>query len=158
AELEEEIKQLTAQIEDYAKQAGVTADELKRLRADKAKQLAELKVYQDLINQLKKLVDAGTIQLEFRKGMLVGKLASAILFDSGKTELKTEGQSALADLAAALKTVGDRDFLVSGHTDNVPIKTARFKSNWELSTARAVEVVKYMIESGMDPIHIGAAG
>ncbi|MEZ4450819.1 MAG: OmpA family protein [Nannocystaceae bacterium] len=158
AELEEEIKQLTAQIDDYARKAGVSAEELKKLREEKAKQLAELKVYQDLINQLKKLVDAGTIQLEFRKGMLVVKLSNAILFDSGKTELKPEGQAAIGELAQALQTVGDRDFLVSGHTDNVPIKTARFKSNWELSTARAVEVVKHMIDSGMNPLHVGAAG
>ncbi|MCA9635698.1 MAG: OmpA family protein [Myxococcales bacterium] len=158
AQLEAEMKELESQIDDLARKAGITQAELEELRKEKAKRLAELQVYKDLFGQLKKLVDAGTIQVEFRKGMLVVKLASAILFDSGKTELKTEGQTALAELATALRTVGDRDFLVSGHTDNVPIKTARFKSNWELSTARAVEVVKFMIEQGMSPVHIGAAG
>ncbi|MBK8260788.1 MAG: OmpA family protein [Nannocystis sp.] len=158
AELEGSIKQLESQIDDLARKAGMTAQELEELRKEKAKRLAELQVYKDLFGRLKSLVDAGTIQVEFRKGMLVVKLASAILFDSGKTELKGEGQQALTDLSVALKTVGDREFLVAGHTDNIPIKTARFKSNWELSTSRAIEVVRYMVEQGMDPVHIAPAG
>jgi chemotaxis protein MotB len=52
----------------------------------------------------------------------------------------------------------DRRFLVVGHTDNVPIKTAAFASNWELSTARAVEVVQILIKEGMNPKSLSAAG
>ena len=153
-----EIKVLEEQNSDLAKKAGATAEELKALRAEKAKRNAELQVYKDLFGKLKALVDAGTIQVEFRKGRLVVKLASSILFDSGKTELKPEGQTALANLAAALKSLNDREFLVAGHTDNVPIKTAKFKNNWDLSTARAVEVVQYLISQGMTSKNIGAAG
>jgi chemotaxis protein MotB len=156
--LSTEIKVLEEQNADLAKKAGATADELKALRAEKAKRNAELQVYKDLFGKLKALVDAGTIQVEFRKGRLVVKLASSILFDSGKTELKPEGQTALANLATALKSLNDREFLVAGHTDNVPIKTARFKNNWDLSTARAVEVVQYLISQGMTSKNIGAAG
>lgn len=153
-----EIKVLEEQNADLAKKAGATAEELKALRAEKAKRNAELQVYKDLFGKLKALVDAGTIQVEFRKGRLVVKLASSILFDSGKTELKAEGQTALTNLAAALKSLNDREFLVAGHTDNVPIKTAKFKNNWDLSTARAVEVVQYLISQGMTSKNIGAAG
>ncbi len=156
--LSNEIKVLEDQNADLAKKAGATAEELKALRAEKAKRMAELQVYKDLFGKLKALVDAGTIQVEFRKGRLVVKLASSILFDSGKTELKPEGQTALANLAAALKSLNDREFLVAGHTDNVPIKTAKFKNNWDLSTARAVEVVQYLISQGMTSKNIGAAG
>lgn len=156
--LENDIQVLTAQNDDLARKAGATQEELKALRAEKAKRLAELQVYKDLFGKLKALVDAGTIQVEFRKGRLVVKLASSILFDSGKTELKPEGQTALGNLAAALKSLNDREFLVAGHTDNVPIKTARFKTNWDLSTARAVEVVQYLISQGMTSKNIGAAG
>ncbi len=158
AELEEEIKQLNSQIDDLAKKAGIVKKELDELRAEKAKRLAELKVYRDLFARLKALVDAGTIKVEFRKGRLVVKMASEILFASGKTELKEEAFATLTELSSALSQVKDRDFLVAGHTDNVPIKTARFKSNWELSTARAVSVVKYLIEQGFPTDHIGAAG
>jgi chemotaxis protein MotB len=57
-----------------------------------------------------------------------------------------------------LSTVGDRDFLVAGHTDNVPIRTALFPSNWELSTRRAVEVVHILVAQGMSPKVLAAAG
>ena len=156
--LSNEIKVLEEQNADLAKKAGATAEELKALRAEKVKRMAELQVYKDLFGKLKALVDAGTIQVEFRKGRLVVKLASGILFDSGKTELKAEGQAALTGLATALKTLNDREFLVAGHTDNVPIKTSKFKNNWDLSTARAVEVVQFLIGQGMSPKNIGAAG
>ncbi|HLT37584.1 MAG TPA: OmpA family protein, partial [Enhygromyxa sp.] len=68
-----------------------------------------------------------------------------------------EGQQALAQLVAPLKEV-NREWIVAGHTDNVPIKTAKFSSNWQLSTARATEVVNYMIDNGMPADRIGAAG
>jgi chemotaxis protein MotB len=147
ADLESEKRALEAQIGDLAKKAGVTAKELEELRKEK-----------DLIAQLKGLVDAGTIKLGIRKGRLVVQLADAILFDSGKTELKPEGQTALTQLAAALTTVGNRDFVIAGHTDNVPIRSKRFRDNWELSTARAVEVVTFLTANGMKPTNLGAAG
>ncbi|MBC8069464.1 MAG: OmpA family protein [Deltaproteobacteria bacterium] len=158
AELEGELTQLNAQIGDLAKQQGLSSKELAELRAEKAKRDAELKVYKDLFGKLKALVDAGTIEVMFRKGRMVVKLSDAILFDSGKTKLRPEGLAAVQQLVPALKSVGDREFLIAGHTDNVPIKTARFKSNWELSTARAVVMVDTMIESGYPPGQLGAAG
>lgn len=158
AQLEGENAQLTAQIDDLAKQQGLSSKELAELRAEKAKRDAELKVYKDLFSKLKALVDAGTIEVMFRKGRMVVKLSDAILFDSGKTKLRPEGLAAVQQLAPALKSVGDREFLVSGHTDNIPIKTARFKSNWELSTARAVVMVDTLIENGYPAAQLGAAG
>ena len=157
AELEEEVRQLEKQIEDLAAKAGTTAKELAELRAEKAKREKELLVYKNLFDQLKALVDAGTIQVGFRKGRMVVQLSNAILFDSGKSKLRPEGEEAIASLAPALKSV-DREFLVSGHTDNIPIKTARFPSNWELSTARAVSVVKSLIDAGYPSNKVGAAG
>ena len=136
----------------------MTAKELAELRAEKAKRDAELKVYKDLFARLKALVDAGTIEVAFRKGRMIVKLSEAILFDSGKIKLKSEGEAAIAQLVPALKSVGDREFIVAGHTDNVPIKTARFRSNWELSTSRSVVFVNQMISQGYPAQQLGAAG
>ncbi len=158
AELEEEIRQLEAQIDQLAKEAGVTKAELDELRKEKAKREKELAVYKNLFAELKALVEAGTIKVVFRKGRLVVELASSILFDSGKASLSDAGREALTKLAKALASVKGRDFIVAGHTDNMPMRGARYKSNWELSTARAVEVVTHLIEQGMPPKHIGAAG
>ncbi|MEX1363453.1 MAG: OmpA family protein [Nannocystaceae bacterium] len=157
AELDNEVVQLEKQIEDLAAKAGTTAKELAELRAEKAKREKELLVYKNLFDQLKALVDAGTIQVGFRKGRLVVQLSNAILFDSGKSKLRDEGTATIASLAPALQSV-DREFLVAGHTDNIPIKTARFPSNWELSTARSVSVVKGLIEAGYPSNKLGAAG
>ena len=157
AELEGEIAQLNEQIKDLAEKAGVTEKELAELRAEKAKREKELAVYRNLFASLKKMVDAGTIKVGFREGRLVVELDDAILFDSGRSELKEEGQAALTQLVAPLKEV-DREWIVAGHTDNVPIKTAKFSSNWQLSTARAIEVVGYMVENGMPADRMGAAG
>ncbi len=57
-----------------------------------------------------------------------------------------------------LKTLPNRNFQVAGHTDNVPIKSKKFRSNWDLSTARAVEVTNFMIGAGMEPKRLSAAG
>ena len=80
------------------------------------------------------------------------------MFESGRTDVKPDGKAALARVAQALATVPDRDFLVAGHTDNVPIHTELFPSNWELSTARAVEVVKLLVDKGVKPEVLAAAG
>ncbi len=103
-------------------------------------------------------MDAGTIKLKFRKGRLTVELANAILFDSGSAKLKKEGKQALADLAVALKKAGQREFLIAGHTDNIPMKSAKFANNWELSSGRAITVVKELEENGMNPKMLGAAG
>jgi len=157
AELEGEIAQLDSQIKDLAAKAGMTERELAELRAEKAKREKELQVYRDLFASLKKMVEAGTIKVGFREGRLVVELDDAILFDSGRAALKKTGQEAIGDLVEPLKKV-NRDWVVAGHTDNVPIKTARFNSNWELSSARAIEVVGFMIEQGMPAENLGAAG
>ncbi len=158
AQLDIEIKGLNDQIEQLAKNANATKAELDELRAEKAKREAELAVYRQLINDLRSLVDAGTIKLKFRKGRLTVELANAILFDSGSAKLKKEGKQALADLSTALKKAGQRDFLIAGHTDNIPMKSAKFANNWELSSGRAITVVKSLEENGMNPKMLGAAG
>ena len=88
---------------------------------------------------------------------MVVELAENILFDSGKADLKAEGKTALQEVAGVLASIGGRDFQITGHTDNIPIKSAKFPSNWELSTARAVTVTRFLAESGV-PTFRGAGG
>lgn len=115
-------------------------------------------MYQRLVNSFKKMVDSGKLKVGIRNGRMVVQLSDKILFPSGQARLKKDGKAALQDVTAILKAIPDRNFQVAGHTDNIPIKTRRFKSNWELSTARAVQVVKFMAANGMDPKRISAAG
>lgn len=81
-----------------------------------------------------------------------------ILFDFGKATINPAGHGLLAQLAKAIQQVPNA-VRIEGHTDNVPIQTKRFPSNWELSVARAVNVVKYFAEAGkIDPRRLSAVG
>jgi chemotaxis protein MotB len=130
-------------------------DELRRTHAQ-AEQRAEL--YRTLVSKLRGMIDAKTLGVEIRKGKMVVKLADQILFDPGQAQLKTAGQAALRQVAAVLREIPDRDFLVAGHTDNRPIRASIYHSNWELSTARAVTVVQFLQAEGVDPRRLAAAG
>jgi chemotaxis protein MotB len=88
-----------------------------------------------------------------------------VLFPKGKAELNPEGQTEMLKLADALKQLESEIpadiawvLRVDGHTDNDPIQSVEFKSNWELSSARAISVVKYLAAQGVAPQHLVAAG
>ncbi|OSQ47963.1 peptidoglycan -binding protein [Thalassospira alkalitolerans] len=90
---------------------------------------------------------------------------SEVLFGSGSSDLGLEGQEQLAKLGDTLTTIAseipdDIDWVmrVDGHTDKVPIRNLKFASNWELSSARAISVVKFLIERGVPPNRLVAAG
>ncbi len=130
-------------------------DELKRIRAAAEKREQELKT---LMSKLQTMVDAGTLEVKVRNGLMLVQLSSDVVFPPGGTRIKPEAQEALQELAATLSQFQDRKFQVVGHSDVTPIHTARFPSNWELSTQRAIEVVRLLIEQGVPPQIISAAG
>jgi chemotaxis protein MotB len=89
---------------------------------------------------------------------LVVSLASSAFFSPGDATLRPETQALMRTVAGALKRSG-RSIMVEGHTDDLPINTARFPSNWELSTGRATTVVRYLIEAWkLPPERLSAAG
>ena len=90
-------------------------------------------------------------------GRMVVALATDVLFGSGSATLSAEGKSAVAEVAAVLASIPDRKYQVEGHTDDVPIKTAQYPSNWELASARALTVVKAMIDAGVPADRISGA-
>ena len=90
---------------------------------------------------------------------------SEVLFTTGSAELGAEGKTQIKQLAGTLKEITKKIpkklkwvLRVDGHTDNIPIKTSRFPSNWELSTARAISVVKYLIANDILPTNLAATG
>ncbi len=136
-------------------QAQKRMDEMKKAQAQAEARAAQ---FRKLVTQFKALTDAGKLQVEIRENRMIVRLGDKILFDPGKTDLKPEGKDALTQVTAVLKSLPNRNFQVAGHTDNVPIKSKKFRSNWDLSTARAVEVTNYMIGAGMEPKRLSAAG
>jgi chemotaxis protein MotB len=134
------------------------AAQLEELRKQKQAADARAALFNDFVAKFKKMIDAGKVKISVRRGRIVLSLHNDVLFDEGKTDLKPEGKAALTEIAQALKTVSARSFQVAGHTDNLPIKNKDFASNWELSTARAVTVVKFLAQQGVAPSVLSAAG
>jgi chemotaxis protein MotB len=92
-----------------------------------------------------------------KRGLVVTVLTDRVLFDSGQAELKPASHNLLDALARLLKTTVRNPIQVEGNTDNVPV-SGRFPTNWELSTARATSVVRYLIGRGVNPDRLAATG
>lgn len=92
-----------------------------------------------------------------RKGVFV-ELKEAILFEPGRADLKAEGIEVLQQLKGLINEF-DNEIMIEGYTDDVPMSSARYPTNWELSTARAVSVVRYLIDvENIDPERLSAVG
>jgi len=131
---------------------------LEELRKQKAAADARAAQYRAVVARLRSMIDSHQLQVAIRGGRMIIALPNDVLFESGRTDVKSDGKAALAKVALALAPIADRSFLIAGHTDNVPIRTELFPSNWELSTRRAVEVVHYLVSQGMNPKLLAAAG
>jgi chemotaxis protein MotB len=154
-------QKLTALGQDLTKLTSTSEEDKRRIaELQKRQEAAEKRAaqFRQMVAKFKSMIDAGKLQVEIRDGLMLVKLPDNILFDPGKTDLKPAGKDAIAQVTSILSGIEGRKFQVAGHTDNIPIKSAKFKSNWELSTARAVEVTKLMIADGMDPKRLSAAG
>jgi chemotaxis protein MotB len=152
------VETLSGEKGSLSKALAETRARLEELRRQQAAAEARAAQFRELASRFQKLIDAGQLKVIMRGGRMILELSNDVLFDSGKTDLKEVGKKTLVEVAHVLHSMPERRFQVAGHTDNVKIQTSRFPSNWELSTARAVEVVKLLVESGMDPRNLSAAG
>ncbi len=165
AKLRAELERLGKNVDQMLQDKGTLSkalddakSRLDELRKAQAAAEARAQLFQQFVQKFKKMIDAGQLKIATRNGRLVLQLPNDVLFDSGQTAIKPAGKDALVQIAQVLRTVTGRKFQVAGDTDNVPIQTPRFPSNWELSTARAVEVVKLLIAQNVDPRSLSAAG
>jgi chemotaxis protein MotB len=133
-------------------------ERLDQLRAIETEIRERNRIYEEVLGRFRSLIDAGRLNVSIARGRLVINLPQDILFGSGSATLGREGRQTLAEVAEVLAGIQDRRFQVEGHTDNVPIATAQFPSNWELSAARALSVVKLLVERGVAPEGVSGAG
>ena len=132
-------------------------------KADKAERLERAtQTYQNLQKKLETEIQEGQVQLKEMKDRLTMTMVDKIIFPSGSTEISKAGKKVLDKVVSILKDVKDKRIQVEGHTDNVHIVSElknRYPTNWELSTARATEVVRYLQENGgIDPKQLSATG
>ncbi len=130
----------------------------KKLEAAKAELEKKSGEYEQLASALRGEIDAGRGELMELRGRTTVKMKDKVLFASGSATIGAEGRDALRKLADALRGMQGKTLRVEGHTDNVPTGGGAFPSNWELSTARALAVVHYLQQVGIDPTRLSAAG
>ncbi len=140
--LEGQLAELAAKSQELQQNLESTAAELAKLKEDAGA----------LEDKLQAEIAKGEIQVKQLGQRIQVDLVDKVLFDSGEATLSPRGQEVLGRVAAVLQTIEDKQIQVSGHTDNVPIKNPellkQFPTNWELSSARAVNVVRFLSETG----------
>ncbi|NOJ83815.1 OmpA/MotB family protein [Myxococcus xanthus] len=149
--LEEKNSQLAALNDELAR----NTKKLAQAKEELEKRSSE---YENLAQSLKQEISDGKIELSELKGKMTVQLKDKILFASGSARVGKEGEEALKKIADALKTVQGKIIRVEGHTDDVPTGGGQFPSNWELSLARAMAVVRSLQNAGVDPTFLSAAG
>lgn len=114
--------------------------------------------YQRMLRALEQLDDAKKLTLIVDKQKIVIRISESTVFKPATDELLDESYPVLDEIASALD--GLPNFIrIEGHTDDIPIDTPRFPSNWDLSSARAITILKYLIgEHGFDPHKLSAVG
>lgn len=179
AALQKEKGALQAQLRALEQEKGLTQEQLGTLEKDRAalqEQIAALEKQRDalqttsaesraqydaLVQKLSAEVEKGQLQVRQYKNMLSVDVAEKIFFDSGRAELKGSGKEVLKTVGEALKSYDSKIIRVVGYTDNVPIAKSMQKvypSNWELSVARATNVVRFLQDAGVPPERMVAAG
>ena len=142
--LEAEKAELVSAKEDLSKAVEAKSGELAQLKG----------TYDKLEEKMKDEIAKGDISLSQDGGHLRVGLVDKILFDSGEAAISKRGEEVLARVGAVLATIDDKQIQVSGHTDKTPISdklAGQFPSNWELSTARATNVVRFLSEKASVP-------
>jgi chemotaxis protein MotB len=135
-------------------------ENLEALTADQKAALVQLEKQADQLElQLKEEIEKGEIRLKRYKTKTIINIDNTILFDSGQASLKQNVKKPLIKIADALKKFPENNIQIEGHTDDIPIHTPQYPSNWELSAARAIAVLRFFVEkSDVDPRKLSAVG
>ena len=150
---------LTTAFRAENKGAGLAKDISSELLINKQLRRGNLGILKEQIEKISQQIDLGTqMKTELQPRGLIIRISESAIFDLGKAELKPQAKKMLDLISIQLLKIPNH-VRVEGHTDNLPISNERFKSNWELSTSRATECLKYLIEKHtFPPERIAALG
>jgi chemotaxis protein MotB len=153
-----ELRQRVAELKVENSKLSDDITELQKAKEEKVKEVSS--TYEQLLANMKNEIAMGQVTISELKGKLTVNMEAAILFDSGKADVKPEGLDILGKMVETLKNVKEKAIRIEGHTDNVQITgtlVRTFSSNWELSAARAINVTRFLQEQGIDPGNLSAA-
>ncbi|HET9955984.1 MAG TPA: flagellar motor protein MotB [Polyangiaceae bacterium] len=151
-----ELRETAAQLAELKQSHADLSGKLVHTQAERDKIESELKrIQNELTAKLEPEIQAGNVRIRRRGNDLVVDLSDKILFESGKPEVHENGQKVLGEVGPTLAQLKDYTLQVGGHTDSTrissPTTQERFPTNWELSTARATNVVRFLEETGKLP-------
>ena len=150
------LEKKSADLEKQLAEANAAAA---RLQEEKGQLEAKSAQYQQLANSLQSQIASGQVEISELRGKMTVRLKDKVLFSSASAALNDQGKAALDAVAEAFKDLKGKNVVVAGYTDDVPLsKKSGFVDNWALSTARAVNVVRYLQTKGVSPAMLGAAG
>jgi chemotaxis protein MotB len=161
-ELGRSISELRQRISALETENARLAQELadaQKAREEKVREVSS--TYEQLVDKMKGEIAKGQVTISELQGKLTVNMVDAILFDSGKAEIKPEGLVVLGKVIEILKSVTDKSIRIEGHTDAMPISgtlVQRYPTNWELSAARAINVARYLQKQAINPATLSAAG
>lgn len=162
--LEQQLEDAEAESERLETMLGLRGAELQSLqrrlealRAVEQEVRERNAIYESVLSRFRSMMDAGQLSVSIDRGRMVIQLPQDVLFPSGSATLGTEGREVIERVGTVLSEFSDRQFQIEGHTDNVPISTDRFPSNWELSSGRALAVVRLLIAQGVLPENLSGA-
>lgn len=161
--LQNESDQVRRDLSSFTATSKLTiADQATRLRTLENMIQSQKDVTNNLKNSISNALmnyKSDELSVYTKDGNVYVSLAEKLLFKSGSDVVDPKGKAALKTLAEVLNTTKDITVLIEGHTDNVPIKTNKYKDNWDLSTARATSIVRVLtVDNGFDSNRITASG
>lgn len=149
------IVDLRGRIADLERENNTLRQEIGNIRkAQEEKVETVSQTYKGLLSKMEEEIRRGQITISELKGKLTLNMVDAILFDTGKAEIKPGGIAVLDRIVSILRDEREKAIRIEGHTDNVPITgilAKTYPSNWELSAARAIHVTRYLQEHGIPP-------
>ena len=163
SDLEADAARIAKEREQLRQEQSQLAATLERERLAKEEEIARLTRTQEALSKsLQDEISKGNITIQQVRDRLTINMVDRVLFDSGQAQVKPAGMKVLKQVGDVLNQISDKQIRIEGHTDNVPISSKlqdRFKTNWELSTARATTVVRYLIDQGgVDRQYLSAVG
>jgi chemotaxis protein MotB len=163
SELEANAARIAKEREQLRQEQSQLAATLEQERLAKEEEIKRLtRTQEELSKSLQDEISKGNITIQQVRDRLTINMVDRVLFDSGQAHVKPAGVKVLKQVSDVLNKISDKQIRIEGHTDNVPISSKlqdRFKTNWELSTARATTVVRYLIDQGgVDRQYLSAVG
>ncbi|MDZ4824118.1 MAG: OmpA family protein [Flavobacteriales bacterium] len=159
AQFDETLKRKASELNEKEKLLSERERALAEMRAIIARQDSITQRLNDILRNALLGFDSEELQVEIKNGKVYVSMSDKLLFKSGSATVETKGKEAIKLLGDVLGKNTDIDVLIEGHTDNVPIKTAVYKDNWDLSVARATDIVRVLTnDMKIEPIRLTASG